>query len=148
MKRLGRRKGLMFGSLIGAVGCLLTAIFNLPIILFGRVLFGIAVGINGAIGARYTEETVPAHLYEVYSPFNMIYYTLGVVLAFSLGFIIPQNNDKKALMADKRWRIIYVYVPLAIFFIQYLGLIFIAKYDGIKYLIRTKNDLSEAKLAI
>lgn len=137
----------MLGSLIGAIGCLMTAVFNLSIILVGRVLFGIAVGINTAIGARYTEETVPAHLYEIYSPFNMIYYTVGVVLAFSLGFIIPSNGDEQGLLTDTRWRIIYVYFPVGMFIAQYLGLILIAKYDGIKYLL-TKNNMEEARLAI
>jgi len=77
----------------------------------------------------------------------MIYYTLGVVLAFSLGFIIPSNQNEQALIDDTRWRIVYVYVPVAIFLTQYLGLILIAKYDGIKYLL-TKNNLAEARLAI
>ena len=58
----------MFGSVVGAIGCAMTAVFNLKVILVGRVLFGYAVGVNGAIGARYTEETVPAHLYEIFSP--------------------------------------------------------------------------------
>ena len=137
----------MFGSLIGAIGCSMTAIFYLPIILFGRVLFGISIGITTAISSRYTEETVPFHLYEIYSPFTMIYYTVGVVVAFSLGFIIPSNKDEQGLLTDTRWRIIYVYFPVAMFIAQYLGLILIAKYDGIKYLI-TKNNIAEAKLAI
>lgn len=122
----------------------MTAILSLPIILIGRVLFGIAVGINTAIASRYTEETVPFHLYEIYSPFNMIYYTFGVLIAFSLGFIIPDNKDEQGLMTDSRWRIIYVYFPVGIFITQFFGLILIAKYDAIKYLL-TKNNLDEAR---
>ena len=71
----------------------------------------------------------------------MIWYTLGVLTSFSLGFILPSNEDIDALLDDKKSKIIYVYFPLGMFLLQFLGLMFFAKYDGIKYLI-TKNNIT------
>ena len=135
MNYFGRRKTLILGCVVGSIGCSLTIIFNLVTILLGRILFGIAVGFMTVTGSRFNEETIPSHLYEIYAPFNIIGYTIGVVISFSLGFILPSNDDIDALIEDKKWKIIYVYFPIGMFLVQFIGLMVFAKHDGIKYLI-------------
>lgn len=148
MNRRGRREALVYGSMLGSVGCFVTLLPNVWTIVFGRILFGMAVGLTTIVAQRFTEETVPLELYEIYAPFNMIGYTLGVLIGFALGYILPSNQDTAALLADSRWHIIYTWFPIGLYVLQVLGLLFVAKHEGVKYLAKQKDSEQELRLAI
>lgn len=115
MNHLGRRYALVFGSVLGSCGCLITLLTDLEVIILGRVIIGISVGITTPIAQRFTEEAVPIHLYEIYAPMNMIGFSMGEIISFSLGFILPRNSDDKALKVDTNWHYIYTWIPLILY---------------------------------
>ena len=49
MNKLGRRLGLVFGSVLGASGCLITLNRDLEMLVLGRVILGISVGLTTPI---------------------------------------------------------------------------------------------------
>ena len=77
----------------------------------------------------------------------MIFASAGTLIAFSLSYILPHDDEKEKLMNNQSWRIIYVVFPEALFCLQFIGIFYIIKYDTIKYLIK-KNNILEARLAI
>jgi len=87
------------------------------------------------VGARFIEENVPAQLYEVFSPMISIWYGIGTIISFSLAYLVPDDNDIAGLLADKRWKIIYAYVPIGIYSIMMIGLFTYVREDPIKFLI-------------
>lgn len=64
-----------------------------------------------------------------------------------LGAILPDDEDLVALEANKSWRVIYVYFPVALYVFLILSLLFIIRYDSIQFLVLEKRD-EEAKKAI
>lgn len=72
---------------------------------------------------------------------------LGTNIAFLLGFTLPDQNDFEGLKHSDKWRIFYAYVPVGMYLLFLLAMIFVTKYDTIKFLI-LKNKKKEALLAI
>jgi len=48
---------------------------------------------------------------------------------------------------SEKWKVIYFYYPLGLYFLTFLGFTFFLKYDSLKYLI-VKGNLDEAKESI
>ena len=100
-----------------------------------------------AIGAKFLEETIPADLYEIFSPLIIAGNAIGTNFAFLLGFTLPPQDDESALADSDKWRIFYAYLPVGMYLLFLLGMVFISKYDTIKFLI-IKGNNKEAILAI
>ena len=87
---------------------------------------------------KYIEESVPTSLYEIFSPLIVLGASIGSIFAFSLGFLLPdENSDDDKLRDSNRWRIMYAYFPISIYLILLLGLFTIVKYDTVKFVIRS-----------
>jgi len=67
----------------------MTQIFNIYVIIFGRILFGISSAALVTIGYKFLEETVPSDVYEVFSPLIMSGNSTGTLTAFLLGLTLP-----------------------------------------------------------
>jgi MFS family permease len=57
---IGRRKALIISFMTGSLGVALTLIFWFIIIIFGRFLFGLSIGLISVITPRYLEEVIPS----------------------------------------------------------------------------------------
>ena len=90
---------------------------SLEMIVLGRVILGISVGLTTPIASRFTEEAVPIYLYEIYAPFNIAGFGIGECISFSMGFILPQNKDTHKLMIDTNWHIIYTWFPIILYIV-------------------------------
>jgi len=65
------------------------------------------------VGQKYIEESVPTSLYEIFSPLIVLGASIGSICAFSLGFLLPdENGDDVKLRDSDRWRIMYAYFPI------------------------------------
>jgi len=64
----GRRKAHLLSAIIGIVGILPTLYLNYYLIVIGRSIFGISVGIMSSVTSKYIQETVPNHLYDMLAP--------------------------------------------------------------------------------
>ena len=111
--------------------------FNFYVILAGRLLFGLYAGLSCVIIPKYMIETVPIHLFDVFGPLFNVFCGCGLLAAYSIGGILPDNDDTEALEKTELWRIIYFYFPLTLFLISVVGFLTILREDSIKNLIIT-----------
>ena len=127
---------MLLGCALGMIACLSTIDRILPVIIVARICFGASVGILNCVSARYIEENVPAHLYEVFSPNISVGYGIGTILSFSLAFILPEDTDIDGLKNDTKWKIICAYFPIGLYSLFVIGLLMFITEDPIKYLIQ------------
>ena len=57
--QIGRRRTMLMMNLVGMFGVTMTLFENLYMLLLGRVIYGIAVGVQSVCMPRYLEEYIP-----------------------------------------------------------------------------------------
>lgn len=134
----GRRIAMLWASYIGIAGCIITQVTNIYALIFGRFLFGLSTGAMVCVGSKYLEETIPAKLYEVFSPLIIAGNSFGTLCAFLLGLILPNQFNTDALAKSSMWRLFYAYIPVFMYGLFILGMFTIGKHDSIKFLINTE----------
>jgi MFS family permease len=60
--------------------------------MIGRLTLGFSVGILSTVAQKYIEESVPTNLYDYFSPLIVLGCSIGSICAFSLGFLLPDEN--------------------------------------------------------
>lgn len=65
---MGRLRCLIASSIIGCIGVGATLFENIYSILFGRLIYGVSIGILSVNIPRYVEETIPSHLLSIFAP--------------------------------------------------------------------------------
>ena len=90
----GRRKWLIYSAFIGMLGTGITMIQNYPAIIFGRLLYGFAVGIIAIAMPRYMEETVPLSLTGFYGGLYCLSFAIATIIGYFLAVILPPDTDK------------------------------------------------------
>ncbi|PON41476.1 Sugar/inositol transporter [Parasponia andersonii] len=105
---LGRRKELMSSALFYLVGAIVTAVApTLPIMVIGRVVFGIGIGLAMHAAPMYIAETAPCQIRGQLISLKEFFIVLGMVGGYGIG----------SLLVDvfAGWRYIYsASIPLAI----------------------------------
>jgi len=147
MMAIGRRISVMLIDIVGLFGISITMYFNYYAILTGRFFFGVSIGLISAIVPRYIEDTVPYKYHYLMSTTFYIFTTVGLLVAFSLGAILPEDKDINHLLTTNSWRVIFFYVPASLYIIHFFIILTTIKNDSIKFLINKKKE-NEAKKAI
>jgi len=99
------------------------------------------------ISSKYLEETIPSESFEFLSPIVIVGNSVGTLIAFCLGLLLPPDGDTSELKDATTWRIFYAYVPLGMYLVFLLGMFTVGKYDSIQFLIDSGN-IEEAKSAL
>ena len=128
----------MFVSLFfGIIGNLCTInILNFHMMVLGRTLFGVSVGLYTSIMPRMIEETFPLHLLSTMLSGSGCASNFATFLSFFMGALLPNDKDTDALVETDRWLIFLIYVPITLQLVFFLSLVFIIKYEPIKFLIK------------
>ena len=127
---IGRRKTMILMNLIGMVGVSMTLIENLWMLLIGRVIYGLAVGVESVCMPRYVEEYLPLHKYSLCIGIYAFSINIGSLFALTDAIILPKDTDTQALLDDEvLWRLIFG-LPLVLFIFSTMGFLFYIKYDG------------------
>lgn len=91
---LGRRKLLIIVSIIFVIGSLGTAFTpNIPILIIGRVLLGIAIGIGSFTAPLYLAEIAPFHIRGMLVSLNQLAITVGIVMAYVVDFSFSDSGN-------------------------------------------------------
>ena len=136
----GRRRTIIASLFIGLLGNIVTYYLNFYVIMIGRFMFGISNGIFSSTILRFINETLPFHIADSFSVGYVFISTVGCIIAFYIGSLLPADDQYDQLMETQNWRIIYVYFPASLYIFTIFGFIFIIKEDSIKYLIM--NDIN------
>lgn len=143
-KLLGRRMSLLLVDIITIIGCILTMVteFNIALILIGRFLCGLTVGLNWTIVTLFIRETSPANLSGRTGSFFKLFFAIGILTSYLLSFMLPTENKENSQM----WRVVYFF-PAIIAFARAMLLVFVITMDTPKWYIFKGNDyLAQAML--
>jgi len=139
LSEYSRRKLLILADIFTIIGAFLTAIEIFSVFLIGRLVLGLAMGINGLIVPIYIREMAPKEISGKMGSFSGIGSSFGKLLGFALAFGLPLPIN-----ADSQFCRFMYSVPglLSVIRISWLTLFF--SYDTPKYYILHDKE-SEAK---
>lgn len=138
----GRRLSLICISIIFMAGASLTLIFNMYTLIFGRLIMGACVGAYVAVCPLYISETAPPSLSGSLGAFSQVGVVIGVLLGFSMAFIMPLPEQPEALTTGL-WRIVFGF-PIILAFTQLVLFSFVFKHDTPKF-YQQKGDTEALK---
>ena len=123
---------------IAITGVLIALVQDFWLIVLGRLIQGLASGIQSVATPRYIEEYVPLQMYGTVMGAFVCFINIGSLIALCSGAILPDPNDHEALKESGRWRIIFGFtLPLYI----YIGamLLFVITDDSPKFLLTERR---------
>ncbi|XP_027354588.1 D-xylose-proton symporter-like 2 isoform X2 [Abrus precatorius] len=86
---LGRRRELITSALLYLVGAIVTAIApNFPILVLGRIVFGIGIGLAMHAAPMYIAETAPTPIRGQLISLKEFFIVLGIVTGYGIGSLL------------------------------------------------------------
>jgi sugar porter (SP) family MFS transporter len=99
MDMLGRRKALLFVATIFVVGTLMTSLAPYHIILMiGRTLLGIAIGIGSFTAPLYLAEIAPQHIRGLLVSLNQLTITVGILSAYIVDYYYASSGNWRLML--------------------------------------------------
>lgn len=98
----GRRKLLIVTALVFLVGTLETALaFSVPILILGRVIVGIAIGVASFATPLYISEIAPAEYRGALVSLNQLAITVGIVLSYTVdAYFAKHGGDWRFMLGS------------------------------------------------
>lgn len=114
--RFGRKKTLFFTLFLFFIGALtLTEATSFNMLLIGRFISGLAVGIVSMAAPLYIAEMAPAEHRGALVSLNQLCITLGILIAYLVTYKFGETSDWRAMFS-------FGFIPIAV---QFIGLFFI-----------------------
>lgn len=86
--RFGRRRMIIDSAIIFGVGALLTALTpDFPLLVIGRVIVGVGIGIASFIAPMYISEVAPKSIRGTLVFLNQLALTIGILLAYFVDYV-------------------------------------------------------------
>jgi MFS family permease len=105
-KMYGRRTGMRVAAILYIIGpIVMAATDTVAVIMFGRCILGLAIGIGAVISPVYIAEISPANIRGALITFDEIFINIGIVFGFFLGYVLFFTNDSNSF----RWRFMVVF---------------------------------------
>jgi SP family galactose:H+ symporter-like MFS transporter len=96
---LGRRKVLLFVALVFVVGTLITSLApNNPILIFGRIILGIAIGIGSFTAPLYLAEISPQNIRGILVSLNQLAITIGILSAYIIDYYYAASCNWRLML--------------------------------------------------
>jgi MFS transporter, SP family, galactose:H+ symporter len=127
--RIGRRKTIIIAAVIFAFGALGTALSpNVEILVVGRIIVGLAIGIASFTAPLYLSEIAPEQIRGRLVAFNQLALTFGIVISYLVDYAFSGSAD---------WRVMFglAAIPAVV-----LGLGMIRMPDSPGWLIMQKRN--------
>jgi sugar porter (SP) family MFS transporter len=96
----GRRRSVVAAGIVAAAGALIAATaVNLPMLLAGRLVIGLAVGVTSAIAPLYIAELAPARSRGSMVALYQLSLTLGILAALAVGAVFTPTANWRVMIA-------------------------------------------------
>lgn len=135
---LGRKRINLLASLIFVIGSIITAIApTISLLIAGRLLLGLAIGIVASTVPLYLAEIAPANKRGQLVTFFQLAITLGILLSYVVGYTFEGH--------ESAWRSMFWtgFIPAAILF---LGMLFVP--ESPRWLIAKGRDTEALKVLV
>ncbi len=133
--KIGRRKILMAADLVAIVGVILTLVYSLPVMIIGRLLIGLSIGVMSVVIPLYIVEVCPAEFKNLALSLSSFIRALGMLIAFLEGF--GMRNELLADGSNETWRIL-IGVTMAAPVLNFIGFLYF-KYETPRHLVSQQN---------
>lgn len=124
---LGRRPAMIMISTVFAVACLMTSFMNFFSLLLGRLIMGVCIGAYISVTPLIVIEISPKSIAGQLGVIGQFMCVIGILLAVSLGFLVPYADDDDALTTNI-WRQLFR-VPIISSSFQIFMLLFVFTID-------------------
>ena len=101
----GRRRALMIFNMLALIATSLTMVVNEPLMVVGRLLFGLCCGVFIYAGQKFIEETAPVNMITYTATSSKSFLFGGILICLLLGLGLPRTEDE--LKDSEYWRVIY-----------------------------------------
>jgi len=92
--KIGRKKALIFAGILFLIGSLIMALaLNIPILILGRVIAGLALGTVSIISPLYISELSTSSNRGKMVTFNILGITFGALLAYIVNYVFSHDGD-------------------------------------------------------
>ena len=88
---IGRRKTLLIFNVVGLAGVTMVMFQNIWMLLFGRLIYGFAVGVNSVAMPRYLDEVIPLRLYNICIAMYVTSINVGFLFALDGAIFLPKD---------------------------------------------------------
>lgn len=143
----GRRFSIIIGNIIGLIGVALMNFLVIQIMILGRFIIGITIGIFTTCVGIYIKEYVP---YDIAGTCGSIYelnYSIGIFLSYVLGLNLPTSEEIKDNPGNNWWRFM-LSVPALFALLSIFLFVFQFKLETPLFLFINKNDSLSAQKAL
>jgi MFS family permease len=144
LTRFGKKNCIHFANIVLIVGCGLTLIQNIYIVVVGRFLFGLAAGSFTVFVPSFINELTPTELKGPFGSATQLLVTFGILVSNLLGIPLPSENDleKSDFIKYEYWRVLFA-LPIVFAIVQEVLLFTVFNYETPKYLkqIGKKDEL-------
>ena len=146
---IGRKNSLIITDFISIIGVGLTIIPIFHILLIGRLICGLATGLNCILVPLYLKEIFPIEFDRFIGPMNQGFTSLGILVSYIVGYGIPfTNNYDPNLQYDQNYWKIIMLIPGIVSFVRMIFTLVFFNFDTPKSLIyRNQEDKARAVLA-
>ncbi|GGJ82426.1 sugar porter family MFS transporter [Deinococcus aquiradiocola] len=98
--RLGRRTSLFCTSLLFAAGALFTAFVNTPeLLIVGRVIVGLAIGLSSFVVPLYISEISPPQYRGALVTANQLLITIGILVSYGVNYVFAYDGGWRWMFA-------------------------------------------------
>jgi SP family galactose:H+ symporter-like MFS transporter len=98
--RFGRRMVIMSTGLVFIAGALISALApSLSVLLAGRVIVGVGIGVASMLTPLYLAETAPARIRGALVSLNQLAITCGILVSYLVGYIFAAGGLWRWMMA-------------------------------------------------
>ena len=145
----GRRYAIILLDICLMFAIVLTVTYNFYLLLLGRFIYGIYIGATWIWCALFVEEISPKEHSASMGTFIQIMITVGFIIAYSLGFLVPYEYTKEGdineeIYTSEVWRWIF-WTPILVVGLQLLLLIWFFRYDSPRYYHLTGDTENKQK---
>lgn len=142
----GRKRIIIYISLLGIVGCGLSIVPNTWVLAVGRLVYGISSGILTIAGSTTVNEIIPKHLLEVgFSQCTNFMICVAILTSMALGLGMPDEFDIEGLKQTHFWQFVYGFPIIILVLSLYLNLV-VHKQDTLSF--HLENDQEKQAKAI
>jgi SP family galactose:H+ symporter-like MFS transporter len=98
--RFGRRRVILVTGLIFIAGALIAALAPaLSVLLAGRLIVGVGIGVASMLTPLYLAETAPAHSRGALVSLNQLAITCGILVSYLIGYLFAAGGQWRWMMA-------------------------------------------------
>jgi len=136
LNRFGRRGLLIFADFLAIAGSLLSLVHNLPILILGRGLIGLAIGLNNVVIPLYNVEIAATEIKGIIGAMFMIMLAFGQFVGLAVQFLMK-------IESPQMWRILLA-VPIIFSIVRLLTFMFYVTFETPFHLV-LKGKIREAR---